>query len=102
MYGNGQGVPQDDAQAVAWFQKAAAQGDADAQNNLGVMYGNGRGVPQNYEEAYVWFSLAAAQGHENAAKNRDIAARRLTPAALSRAQARAAEEYARIHGARQD
>jgi TPR repeat protein len=32
MYHNGQGVPQDYAQAISWFRKAAAQGDADAQN----------------------------------------------------------------------
>ena len=34
-YGNGEGVPQDDAEAVAWFRLAAEQGHADAQNNLG-------------------------------------------------------------------
>ena len=31
MYLNGQGVQKDDAKAVAWFLKAAAQGDVDAQ-----------------------------------------------------------------------
>src|SRR5277367_6141684 len=31
MYANGQGVPQDYAQAVVWYRKAAEQGDADAQ-----------------------------------------------------------------------
>ena len=38
MYLNGQGVQKDDAKAVAWFLKAAAQGDVDAQFNLGGMY----------------------------------------------------------------
>jgi uncharacterized protein len=38
----GQGVPQDDAQAVAWYRKAAEQGYAAAQVNLGVMYANGK------------------------------------------------------------
>ena len=37
MYGDGRGVAQDDAQAVAWYRKAAEQGDAAAQNNLGWM-----------------------------------------------------------------
>ncbi len=37
MYDNGQGVPQDDAQAVQWYRLAAEQGMAEAQNNLGVM-----------------------------------------------------------------
>ena len=48
MYENGQGVPQDYAQAVAWYRKAADQGLAVAQVNLGVMYKNGHGVPQDY------------------------------------------------------
>ena len=33
------GVPEDDAEAVKWFRKAADQGDAHAQYNVGVMYG---------------------------------------------------------------
>ena len=37
----GQGVQQDDAQAVSWFQKAAGQGYAAAQGELGGMYENG-------------------------------------------------------------
>ena len=31
MYGEGEGVKQDRKEAVAWFRKAAAQGDAEAQ-----------------------------------------------------------------------
>ena len=38
MYANGQGVVQDDAEAVKWYNLAAAQGVADAQTNLGFMY----------------------------------------------------------------
>ncbi|MHB1701983.1 MAG: tetratricopeptide repeat protein [Acidobacteriaceae bacterium] len=38
MYDNGQGAPQDFAQAVSWFRKATEQGEAKAQYNLGVMY----------------------------------------------------------------
>ncbi len=41
LYANGQGVPQDYAQAVAWYRKAAEQGYAKVQTNLGVMYANG-------------------------------------------------------------
>jgi len=44
LYDNGQGVPQDDAQAVVWYRKAADQGDARAQTNLGAAYETGRGV----------------------------------------------------------
>ena len=38
MYANGEGVPEDDAEAVKWYRLAADQGDAYAQFNLGVMY----------------------------------------------------------------
>ncbi|MCE9951345.1 sel1 repeat family protein, partial [Aeromonas allosaccharophila] len=49
MYSQGQGVTQDDQQAVNWFAKAAAQGNAKAQYNLGVMYRQGQGVTQDYQ-----------------------------------------------------
>jgi len=40
----------------------AEQGDAEAQNNLGVRYSFGAGVPQDHAEAVRWFRLAAEQG----------------------------------------
>ena len=45
MYEDGQGVPQDYAQAFIWYSKAAYQANAEAQNALGAMYAKGRGVP---------------------------------------------------------
>ena len=51
MYAKGEGVPENDAEAVKWFRKAAEQGDADAQYNLGVMYANGEGVLKDEAEA---------------------------------------------------
>ena len=42
---------------------AAEQGNAEAQNSLGLVYGNGRGVPQDDEAAVKWFRRAAEQGH---------------------------------------
>ena len=35
---NGEGVPKNDAEAVTWYRKAAEQGYANAQFNLGYMY----------------------------------------------------------------
>ena len=35
-YSTGEGVPQDDAEAITWYRLAAEQGSASAQNNLGV------------------------------------------------------------------
>ena len=91
MYDEGQGVPQDYAEAVKWYREAADQGNARAQFNLGIMYAEGQGVPQDYVRAHMWFNLSAAQGDQNAAKNRDIAARRMTPAQIAEAQRLARE-----------
>ena len=40
---NAQGVPKDEAEAVRWYRKAAEQGLAHAQNNLGSLYVYGAG-----------------------------------------------------------
>jgi TPR repeat protein len=47
----------------------AEQGDAFAQNNLGVMYANGAGVPMNDVEAVKWYLLAAEQDYVSAQLN---------------------------------
>jgi len=86
MYRRGDGVPEDDAEAVRWYRLAAEQGYARAQYNLGFMYDNGQGVPENDVEAYVWFSVAAAQGNENARGNRDIVSEQLTSDQRARGQ----------------
>ena len=91
MYEDGQGVPQDYKQAVKWYAKAAEQGDADAQSNLGGMYANGQGVPQDNVSAHMWFNLAAVDEYEDASKNRDIIAKRMTTADISKAQSLARE-----------
>jgi TPR repeat protein len=69
MYRAGQGVAQDYSQAADWYRKAADQGDADAQYNLGLMYYNGNGVPQNYSQAAVWYRKAGTQGHSDSLNN---------------------------------
>jgi TPR repeat protein len=83
MYANGEGVPQDAVEAVAWFRQAAEQGHAGAQFNLGVVYASGGGVPQDAVEAYLWFTLAVtyadAEQREPFAEARDAEAERLTP-----------------------
>jgi len=66
MYLNAQGVPQDYAQAVAWYRKAADQGLAAAQSNLGEMYLQGLGVPKDIPEARRWLEKAALQGDSSA------------------------------------
>ncbi len=64
-----EGVPQNYTKAREWLEKAAAQGDAEAQYNLGIMYDNGQGVRQNYAKAREWYEKAAAQGNVEAQYN---------------------------------
>jgi len=69
MYALGQGVPRSDAEAVVWYRKAAEQGYAKAQYNLGVCCDKGRGLPKDHVEAAAWYRKAAEQGHTKAQFN---------------------------------
>jgi uncharacterized protein len=101
------GVPQDYAQAVAWFRKAADQGYGLAQQFLSEMYENGRGVPQNYALAYMWFNLwmsrvgdmvpagERSRVLETAAKALDRLGAKMTPAQVAYAQLLAREWVAK-------
>jgi S1-C subfamily serine protease len=69
MYLDGQGVPQDYAEALKWLRKAIEKGNASAQAILGMMYWYGDGVPQGYAEAVKWYRNAAEQGDALAQNN---------------------------------
>jgi TPR repeat protein len=58
---------------VKWYRKAAENGDAEAQNNLGCAYARGEGVERNYEEAVKWCRKAAEQGDATAQNNLGLA-----------------------------
>ena len=62
-------MEQDSKEAVKWWQKAADQGHANAQSNLGAMYEKGQGVEQDFKEAVKWLQKAADQGYANAQNN---------------------------------
>ena len=59
MYEKGEGVAQDNVEAVKWYRKAADQGHALAQYHLGLMYEWGKGVAKDLAEAQRWFAQAA-------------------------------------------
>jgi hypothetical protein len=48
---------------LADLLKRAEQGDAEAQDQLGVMYDKGEGVPKDAAKAVEWYQKAAAQGN---------------------------------------
>lgn len=62
MYGEGQGVDQDDEVAADWIKKAAEKNYAKAQNDLALMYYLGIGVPKDYEKAAKWANQSALLG----------------------------------------
>lgn len=66
LYERGNGVPEDVAEAAAWYRRAADQGYANAQFLLGFAYSNGNGVPLDDAESLAWFRRAAEQGHDAA------------------------------------
>ena len=62
MYAMGHGLPRDYLQAVKWLSQAANQGNAQAENDLGVLYELGRGVKADPKTASSWFRKAAEKG----------------------------------------
>lgn len=67
---NGQGVPEDEKQAIHWWKQAAAQGYSNAMYQLGsaYLYGSQASgfVPDPDREAATWYFQAASKGHAEA------------------------------------
>lgn len=66
---SGQVRDNDPGLAAGWFYRAAEQGYADAQFNLGLMYANGEGIEQDIVQAVDLFNKAAEQGNIDAQNN---------------------------------
>ena len=62
----GMDVPRDAQAAALWFQKAAVQGYATAQFNLGCSYEKGEGIDKDRQKALYWYGKAARQGDADA------------------------------------
>ena len=62
MYAIGKGTSKDMSEAVKWYRKAAEQGYAKAQCNLGNCYYCGNGVLKDVVKAVEWYRKAAEQG----------------------------------------
>lgn len=63
------GVNKNYVKAVRLYNKAAAQGYAPSESNLGWAYFSGKGVQQNYSKAVYWYKKAALQGYIQAEIN---------------------------------
>ena len=58
IYDFGQGVPQDDAEAVKWYERAAMQGSAKGQYQAGAVYARSPQV-KDPVQGYKWLTIAA-------------------------------------------
>ena len=56
----------DNKKAMYWYEKAAEQGSASAQYELGNFYYRGAGVSQSYEKAMYWYEKAAEKNNAEA------------------------------------
>ncbi len=83
-YNRGDYVP-----ATRVFLSLAAQGNAKAQNVLGVMFRKGEGVPKNPARAHMWFSFAAKRGEAGARAELREVSRTMTAQEISQAEAMA-------------
>jgi hypothetical protein len=83
-YNRGDYVP-----AIRMFRTLAEQGNAKAQNVLGVMFRKGEGVPKNPVRAHMWFSFAAKRGDADARAGLREVSRTMTAQEISQAEAMA-------------
>ena len=73
FYGQG-GVEVDHKQAVAWFEKAAAQDHPAAVSMLGTCAAQGQGMTPSWRRAREYFQRAIDLGSSDAVKNMQILA----------------------------
>jgi uncharacterized protein len=72
MYAQGRGLPKDQREALNWLRRAARQGDAGAQFQLGralhrqSLDSTVAGLSENRIEGFMWLQLASDQGFHNA------------------------------------
>jgi TonB family protein len=84
----GREIPKDETQGAALLERAARDGLAEAQFQMGQrIYGDGNN-PDNYVAAYVWYALARRGGVEQSDKMVDEIEARMTPEQLSDARKR--------------
>ena len=88
-------MPQDYAEAERWYQKAADQGNANAQFSLGLMYAKGQVVKRDYVEAYMWLNLAAARAtgddQTRFVRERELVAKKMSSKKIAEGQRLARE-----------
>ncbi|MES1151268.1 MAG: hypothetical protein ABUL54_05185, partial [Dongia sp.] len=93
VYYFGQGVPQDFARSLYWFEKAANQGCWTAYAATALMYRDGKGTGVDLGKAYMWLNISVAGlpdsvERDDLIKGREAVAGRMTTAQVEAAQKR--------------
>ena len=86
----------DYATALKKFRVLAKRGHAEAQYYLGFMYRDGHGVVLDYVQAHKWYNIAGANGEILGSENRNMIAKQMTSADISKAQ-KLAREWIQNH-----
>jgi TPR repeat protein len=68
-YADGDGVPEDNAEAARWLAEAAVAGEPVAQYRFGTLYEKGLGVSADPRQAVSWYGEAARHGNRKAMHN---------------------------------
>jgi TPR repeat protein len=66
MYALGSGVTRDEHEAVRWYGKGAAAGDAEAMTGLAHALIDGRGIDKDVEKGLSWLKKAVDKGNAEA------------------------------------
>jgi TPR repeat protein len=86
MLEEGRGQTPDMRKAFHWYEKAAQQGESNAQYNLALFCTLGKGCEVNLVLAHMWFAWAARKGSSDAIHKRDAVAKQLKAEQLSLSQ----------------
>jgi len=89
IYRDGEGVAQDFAEAMRWYEQAANSGDVGAQLFVADGYAYGMGVALDRVEAYKWYEIAIRYWGSLAERAREIVAEGMSPAEIAEAERRA-------------
>jgi TPR repeat protein len=75
-----------DLASLEQMRQSAAQGNADAQLDMGILYEFGYNLPKNDVTALAWYLRAADQGNALAAQRRDLLKSRMKPEEIDAAE----------------
>jgi uncharacterized protein len=82
--------------AISWFEKAAEEGDGEAQFLLGRMYYDGNSLTVDYVTAYKWFVIASTSQVAVAPRYRDGLAHLMKEEEIAEGQRQAEDWLARF------